>query len=33
MLTRIHIDNFRCFVNFDYLPQRKQLLARSEWER
>jgi predicted ATPase len=26
MLTRIHIDNFRCFVNFDYLPQRKQLL-------
>lgn len=26
MLTRIHIDNFRCFVNFDYRPERKQLL-------
>ena len=26
MLTRIHIDNFRCFVNFDYRPQQKQLL-------
>jgi len=26
MLTRIHIDNFRCFVNFDYRPDRKQLL-------
>ncbi len=26
MLTRIHIDNFRCFVNFDYIPERKQLL-------
>lgn len=26
MLTQIHIDNFRCFVNFDYRPERKQLL-------
>jgi predicted ATPase len=26
MLTRIHLDNFRCFVNFDYSPERKQLL-------
>jgi len=26
MLTRIHLDNFRCFVNFDYTPERKQLL-------
>ena len=26
MLTRIHIDNYRCFVNFDYIPERKQLL-------
>ena len=26
MLTRLHIDNFRCFVNFDYRPERKQLL-------
>lgn len=26
MLTRIHIDNFRSFVNFDYRPERKQLL-------
>lgn len=26
MLTRIYIDNFRCFVNFEYEPQRKQLL-------
>lgn len=26
MLTRLHIDNFRCFVNFDYRPDRKQLL-------
>ncbi|MGC9291952.1 MAG: AAA family ATPase [Acidobacteriaceae bacterium] len=26
MLTRIYIDNFRGFVNFDYRPERKQLL-------
>lgn len=26
MLKRLHIDNFRCFVNFDYVPGRKQLL-------
>ena len=26
MLTRIYIDNFRCFVNFEYRPERKQLL-------
>ena len=26
MLTRIYIDNFRCFVNFEYKPEKKQLL-------
>ena len=26
MLTRIYIDNFRCFVNFEYTPEPKQLL-------
>jgi energy-coupling factor transporter ATP-binding protein EcfA2 len=26
MLTRIYIDNFRCFVNFEYKPARKQLI-------
>ena len=26
MLTRIYIDNFRCFVNFEYRPARKQLI-------
>jgi predicted ATPase len=26
MLTQIYIDNFRCFVNFEYRPERKQLL-------
>ena len=26
MLTRIYIDNFRCFVNFEYKPEGKQLL-------
>ena len=26
MLTRIYIDNFRSFVNFEYKPERKQLL-------
>ena len=26
MLTRIYVDNFRCFVNFEYKPEMKQLL-------
>jgi energy-coupling factor transporter ATP-binding protein EcfA2 len=26
MLTRIYIDNFRCFVNFEWKPGRKQLI-------
>lgn len=26
MLTRVYIDNFRCFVNFNYKLERKQLL-------
>jgi predicted ATPase len=26
MLKRLYIDNFRCFVNFEYKPERKQLL-------
>ena len=26
MLTRIYIDNFRCFVNFEYRPARQQLI-------
>src|SRR6266481_5187834 len=26
MLTRIYIDNFRCFVNFEYKPARQQLI-------
>jgi predicted ATPase len=26
MLTRIYIDNFRCFVNFEYRPAPKQLI-------
>jgi AAA15 family ATPase/GTPase len=25
-LTRIYLDNFRSFVNFEYKPERKQLL-------
>jgi predicted ATPase len=29
MLTRIYIDNFRCFVNFEYKPEQKQLLLGS----
>jgi len=29
MLTRIYIDNFRCFVNFEYKPKSKQLLLGS----
>ncbi|HME09964.1 MAG TPA: AAA family ATPase [Bryobacteraceae bacterium] len=26
MLTRLYINNFRCFVNFEYRPERKQLI-------
>jgi AAA15 family ATPase/GTPase len=26
MLTRLYIDNFLCFVNFEYLPATKQLI-------
>ncbi len=26
MLKRLYIDNFRCFVNFEFKPERKQLL-------
>jgi AAA15 family ATPase/GTPase len=26
MLTRVYIDNFRSFQNFEYFPERKQLL-------
>lgn len=26
MLTRLYIDNFRCFVNFDYRPKSRQLI-------
>jgi predicted ATPase len=26
MLTRIYIDNFRCFVNFEYRPAQRQLI-------
>jgi predicted ATPase len=26
MLSRVYIDNFLCFVNFEYAPERKQLL-------
>src|ERR1700722_20031948 len=26
MLTRLFIDNFRCFVNFEYRPARRQLI-------
>jgi predicted ATPase len=26
MLSRVYIDNFRCFVNFEYRPESKQLL-------
>lgn len=26
MLTRVYIDNFLCFVNFEYKPEKKQLL-------
>src|ERR1035438_3200051 len=27
MLTRLYIDNFRCLVNFEYRPERKQLIV------
>jgi predicted ATPase len=26
MLTRLYIDNFRCFVKFEYRPARTQLI-------
>ena len=26
MLTRLYIDNFRCFVNFEYRPRRTELI-------
>ena len=26
MLSRLYVDNFRCFVNFEYSPEKKQLL-------
>lgn len=26
MLTRLYVDNFRCFVNFEYRPGKKQLV-------
>jgi predicted ATPase len=26
MLTRLYIDNYKCFVNFEYRPARKQLI-------
>lgn len=29
MLTRLYIDNFRCFVNFEYKPARRQLILGS----
>lgn len=29
MLTRLYIDNFRCFVNFEYRPARRQLILGS----
>ncbi len=37
MLTRLYINNFRCFVNFEYRPERKQLIlgangsGKSSW--
>jgi predicted ATPase len=27
MLTRLYIDNFRCLVNFEYRPKRRQLIV------
>lgn len=29
MLTRLYVDNYRCFVNFEYCPERKQLILGS----
>jgi AAA15 family ATPase/GTPase len=29
MLTRIYIDNFKCFVNFEYKPAQRQLILGS----
>jgi predicted ATPase len=29
MLTRVYIDNFRSFQNFEYIPEKKQLLLGS----
>lgn len=26
MLTRVYVDNFRCFVNFEFRPMQKKLL-------
>lgn len=26
MLTRLYVDNFRCFENFEFRPARKQLI-------
>jgi AAA15 family ATPase/GTPase len=26
MLTRLYIDNFRCFVNFEHKPARRELI-------
>ena len=29
MITRIYIDNYKCFVNFEYQPGHLQLLMGS----
>ena len=26
MLTRLYVDNFRCLENFEYCPERRQLI-------
>ena len=26
MLTRLYLDNFRCFENFEYKPARRELI-------
>jgi hypothetical protein len=33
MLQRIHFDNFRCFVNFEYKPGQKQLQLGGKRQR
>ena len=33
MLTRIYIDNFRSFVNFEYRPEQKQVTAGPKRQR